>query len=156
MKLITVYDIYNVVKKTYKHKSFTLRDAIDKTANAKKLKMEDLVDQYGSLYTELSQDPRFKLVEDKNWRLTEFLKVGVQEKITENLYDEKRNEVYEEGFAPVFSNQEEDNEIALDEEYEFFDEDDNPNLEEKQKQLTEGSDDFEEIEIDEELKEEKK
>ena len=66
MKLITVDDIYNMVKKTYKNKSFTLRDAIDKTASAKKLKTEDLADQYGTLYTELSQDPRFKLVEGKN------------------------------------------------------------------------------------------
>ena len=155
MKSITVDDIYNVVKKTYKNKSFTLRDVIDKTASAKKLKSEDLVDQYGTLYTELSQDPRFKLVEGKNWKLTEFMKVNVQEKITEKLYDEKGIEVYEEGFGPVFSNNEEDEDIALDEEYEFFDEDDNQDIEAKQKELSQSGDDFEEIEIDD-IKEEKK
>ena len=155
MKSITVDDIYNVVKKTYKNKSFTLRDAIDKTATAKKLKSEDLVDQYGSLYTELSQDPRFKLVEGKNWRLTEFMKAGVQEMITEKLYDEKGFEVYEEGFAPISSLHDEEEEVLLDDEFEFFDEDDNPNLEEKQKQLSQSGDDFEEIDL-EDMKEEKK
>ena len=145
MKLITVDDIYNVVKKTYKNKPFTLREAIDKTAQAKKIKPDSIIDQYGSLYTELSQDPLFKLAEGKNWKLTEFMTLNAQEEITEKLYDKKGNEVYEEGFAPL-PELEEGEEIALDEEYEFFDEDDDEdNVIEKQKQLTD-TDDYEEME----------
>ncbi|MCF0227268.1 MAG: hypothetical protein HUJ52_00405 [Malacoplasma sp.] len=161
MKSLTIDDIYNVVKRTYKNKSFTLRDAIDKAAEAKKVKPEEIVEQYGALYSELSQDPRFKLVEGKNWRLTEFLKHDVQQELTEKLYDEKDSQVYEEGFAPakpVAPSESEvgEDEFDLEDEFEYYDEEDEADHVDKQKQLSE-SDDYdegEEIEVDD-LKEAK-
>ena len=76
------------------------------------------------------------------------MKLNAQEKITEKLYDDKGNEVYEEGYAPVSTKEEEGEEIALDEEYEFFDEDDDVDNEAKQKELSQSGDDFEEIDLE--------